>query len=64
MKKTSTFRRDLAVLLNTHNAETESNTPDFVLADYLSDCLVAFDKAVNNKDRWHGIKKEANDGKL
>ncbi len=39
------FRRELAEVLNRHSAENGSNTPDFILASYLTACLDAFDVA-------------------
>jgi len=33
------FRNDLQDLLNRHCMENESNTPDYILADYLIECL-------------------------
>lgn len=41
-------------LLNRECAESGSNTPDFILASYLSDCLSTFDRAVRHRDRWYG----------
>jgi hypothetical protein len=49
---------DLARLLNSVSAENGSNTPDFILADYLRDCLAAFDRAVRARDAWYGINPE------
>lgn len=40
------LQTDLAKLLNRHGAENGSGTPDFVLADYLIQCLKAFDYSV------------------
>jgi len=37
-----TFARELAALINRHNIESQSDTPDYVLADYLIDCLDAW----------------------
>ena len=51
--KESKLREDIEKLLNEHNRENGSNTPDFILADYLTDCLRAFDKAVNKRDIWN-----------
>lgn len=48
------FRKELEVLINRHSAENGSMTPDFILAQYLVDCLGAFDKAVSNREAWHG----------
>ena len=40
------FRNDLRDLINLHNMERGSNTPDFILAEYLINCLEAFDNAI------------------
>lgn len=46
----SLFRHQLENMINKHCAEAGSDTPDFVLAEYLMDCLQAFDKAVRARD--------------
>lgn len=48
------MRRALTALLNAHNAEAVSDTPDFVLANFLRGCLVAFDGAVIERETWYG----------
>lgn len=48
------FRSDLQKLLNGHCRENCSNTPDLVLAQYLSSCLDAFDAAVRARQNWYG----------
>jgi len=55
----SQFRKDLEILINRNSMENESNTPDFILADYLEDCLNAFDKAVCRRSEWY--KREQNE---
>ena len=55
----SQFRKDLEVLINQNSMENKSNTPDFILADYLEGCLDAFDKAVYRRSEWY--KKEQNE---
>ena len=45
---------DIMVLLNKHSAENRSNTPDFILAQYLERCLWAFDTAVRGREAWYG----------
>jgi len=40
------FKKELTVLINRHSLENGSDTPDFILADYLSHCLSVFDDAV------------------
>ena len=47
------FRVELEEILNTNCMENGSDTPDFILAKYLSDCLKAFDKAVTRRREWY-----------
>jgi hypothetical protein len=48
------FRKALEHAINYHSMESGSSTPDFVLAQYLADCLTAFDKAVTHRGAWYG----------
>ena len=48
------FRKALEHAINCHSMDNESNTPDFVLAQYLADCLAAFDKAVQRREAYFG----------
>ena len=48
------FRSDLESLINRHSQENGSNTPDFMLADYLVSCLRTFDEIVNRREQWYG----------
>lgn len=48
------FRKKLQSLINEVSKENGSDTPDFILAEYLNDCLVAFDRAVVARERWYG----------
>ncbi len=52
----SLFREELRSLLNRHSAENDSNTPDFLLAEYLIDVLDAFNSLNNKRERWYGRK--------
>lgn len=52
--RTQTFQQELQKLINYHSRESGSDTPDFILANYLIDCLAAFDKAVKDRARWYG----------
>jgi hypothetical protein len=47
------FRSELEGLINRYSIESGSNTPDYILADYLMDCLRAFDSAVNVRTEWY-----------
>ena len=48
------FRNDLEGVINRHSMENGSNTPDFMLADYLIKCLHDLDKVINNRASWYG----------
>lgn len=48
-----TFRSELSALINKYSKENGSGTPDFILADYLINCLEAYDSAVYAKDEWN-----------
>jgi hypothetical protein len=48
----SEFRADLTKLVNRHSKENGSNTPDYILAEYLERCLNNFDLTVAARDRW------------
>lgn len=45
---------DLASLLNRYSQENGSNTPDFILAGYMLDCLRAFEKCSRAREKWFG----------
>lgn len=47
------FKDELISLINRYSKENGSNTPDYILAGYLNDCLEAFDKAVILRAGWH-----------
>lgn len=48
------LREAIRHAINRVSAENGSNTPDFLLAEYLTDCLAAFDKAVVARETWYG----------
>ena len=51
--KLKTIKNELAGLINSHSLENGSNTPDFILAAYLLNCLTVFDHANNWNTAWH-----------
>ncbi len=53
------LRRKIEQAINSESAENGSATPDFILAEYLTDCLAAFDKAVIARGKWYGRSAEA-----
>lgn len=48
------LRDDIMCVLNRRSRENKSNTPDFILANYLMDCLVAFEEASKHREDWFG----------
>jgi len=50
------FKRDLTSLINKYSLENESNTPDFILANYLMSCLRNFNNITNTRSKWYGQK--------
>lgn len=55
MDKTKLEKR-LSDLLNSENREQDSNTPDFILAEYMMACLDAFELANNRREAWYGVE--------
>lgn len=53
-----TLSEELMQLLNRHSAEGVSNTPDFVLAEYLMTSLRAVEDAIKTRDSWYGISPQ------
>lgn len=50
----SPLEQAITTALNQHSAENTSNTPDFVLAGFLTAALQAFDTAVQQRENWYG----------
>lgn len=50
------FRRELACVLNRYSKENASDTPDFILADYMIQCLQAWNNASRLRDKWWSFK--------
>ena len=55
MNKENEFRQELESLLNIHSQENFSNTPDWILAKYLLNCLVNFNEAIRARDDWYEV---------
>ena len=49
------LEKSLRDVINQHGAEKASNTPDYILAQYLSGCLAAFDVAVQQRETHYRI---------
>jgi hypothetical protein len=54
----SQFRKPIETVINSHSMENGSDTPDYILAEYLVGCLEAFDRAVTRRTAWYSRGKE------
>lgn len=52
------FQEDLQQLLNRHSAEAPSGTPDYILAEMLTEILKTFNEAVGQRAEWRGESVE------
>jgi hypothetical protein len=50
------FEKELEMLINKYSKENESDTPDFILAQYLQGCLTNYTETVKARDRWYDHK--------
>ena len=48
------LQKKIKDLLNSESRESESNTPDYILANYLLNCLRAYEAAVQQRENWWG----------
>ncbi len=46
------LHKDIKNLLNKHSIENDSDTPDFILADYLIMCLMSFGQTTRMRTSW------------
>lgn len=49
VKLNDKFKAELAQLLNTYSMDVQSSTPDYILADYLTNCLENYNTACGHK---------------
>lgn len=50
------FENELKSLINRFSKENDSNTPDFILAEYLLDCLENFNRTMQKRENWYRPK--------
>ena len=51
----ATFQSELEQLINRYSMENYSDTPDFILAQYLEACLTVYGNAIKARDDWYGF---------
>jgi hypothetical protein len=47
------FEKQLENLINWCSLENESNTPDFILAQFILGCLAAWNKGIQQREKWY-----------
>lgn len=50
------FMDELEALINKYSMENESDTPDFILAQYIGRCLDNWNQTTHQRDKWWGFK--------
>jgi hypothetical protein len=54
-ERLSEFRDELRALINRHGIENHSDTPDYIIAQFLVDCLLGYTRTVRGRDAWFGF---------
>jgi hypothetical protein len=49
------FSQELEELINRHCRENLSNTPDFLLAEFMQGCLRVYESTTRQRDKWYGV---------
>ena len=52
------LEKEFSELMNKYSSENGSDTPDFILAEYLMGCLHNFNKIVRRREKWYGRVKK------
>jgi hypothetical protein len=50
------FEKELEQLINCHSVEDESDTPDFILTQYIRKCLDTWNETTRARDKWYNFK--------
>lgn len=51
------FKADLVAMINAHSMENGSNTPDWILGEYLVAIIEAFNRTIVLREEWYGRDK-------
>lgn len=52
------LKQQFRTIMNIYGIDNECNTPDYILAEYLIDCLKSYKKIHNANRTWHGLSIE------
>jgi len=58
------FEKELEQLINHHSQENGSNTPDFILAQYIRACLENFNRTTIARDKWYSVRLVPGDSRF
>lgn len=61
MDNIDSFQQDLTRLINKYSLEGDSDTADFIIADYLVNCLVNLNSLIENKNCFDGVGEVSNE---
>ena len=50
----SQFEEEIRSAINRSSKENDSNTPDYILSEYLLTCLDAFNEATQRREAYYG----------
>ena len=50
------IEKEITEIFNKHGLDTITDTPDYILADYVMTSLYAYLKAKGNTEKWFGKK--------
>ena len=54
--------QEISEAINRQSMENDSNTPDFILAEYLCDCLETLDNCSKHREKWYGSSLKIDTG--
>jgi hypothetical protein len=58
----ASFRKELTELINKHSVENLTNTPDYILAEFMYFCLIAFETGIRSRDDFFSMTKDLHEG--
>jgi len=51
-EKFENLKREISSVLNKYSQENRSNTPDFILAEYMLGCLTVYENTISMRNNW------------
>lgn len=60
LAKEANFEQELCALLNRYGKDTETETPDYILAQFLTACIKGLAVTNAERDAWFNDRMEGN----